>query len=368
MGCHSPTTSSDSGMPPQGFAIPASQFVGLYFTATDARYTSSALYWMNFRTGTVESRLSGESGDPWVLWTSNRLFMANRSPLSNNAYFLAPETRRPTVQKATPGLNIQHGVSLGNGDILVSDWSSSALHQLHGKNLETVARYTPPGFAEAPKEPGGDLLRLSDGETFYILALSHGLEAGYRANDGQTLTIWKEEQAGKLQWVRSLPLSITTPHFLHPSAKGVWIMGLCAPFLAQQGCKAGRAWFSFEDQQLSNSVSFSSLFLQSYGALIGGNTPNEAFAFVVKPEQPDTRRLAHLTWKTESALTATVEIPVPLSSLGSPLLLFDPTSHILFIGNTETNGGSMTLWDTHLKKVQHRMELERIPYNGTLAL
>src|SRR3989338_9146823 len=87
-GCGTPISSEAITPLPQGIPIPTSQFSGLFFTATDARYTSSALYWMNFRNGAVEQPLAGESGDPWIFWGTDRLLMVNRASHNNNGFFL----------------------------------------------------------------------------------------------------------------------------------------------------------------------------------------------------------------------------------------------------------------------------------------
>lgn len=368
IGCQEPTSFHKETTHPQGFRIPTSRFSKLFFTATDMRYTSSALYWMDFRTGHVEQALGGESGDPWLLWSLDRLLVANRSPLNNNAFFLDRTTKQPLSQQATPKLNIQSGVTLCNGDLLVNDGNSAMLVQLHSKTLEVVARYTAPARLIDQAELGSDVLRVQIEGIFYILALTHGLENGYRANNAQTLSIWEEDPFARLTWRNSLPLSMSSPRFLHPTAKGVGIIGLCSSLLAKNGCQAGRSWFSFADQALSATQRFPSQFWHSYGAIIGGATPYEAFALVTAAAQPNTRRLVHLSWEPGSALTTVGEISVPLSTQGSPLLLLDTTSQTLFVGNASENGGTLTLLHSQTKKVLHRMELERIPYNGALAL
>ncbi len=368
VGCQGPISSQEESTPPAGFHLPTSRFSSLFFTATDIRYTSSALYRMDFRTGHVEKTLGGESGDPWLLWSLDRLLVANRSHLSNNAFFLDRTTRQPLSQQATPKLNIQSGVTLSNGDLLVNDGNSATLVQLHTKTLEVVARYTAPARLVDQAELGSDLLRVQINGTFYILALTHGLDTSYHANHAQSLSIWEEDQQARLTWRNSLPLTMSSPRFLHPAAKGVGILGLCSPSLTNNGCKAGRSWFSFADQALSATQSFSPQFWQSYGTAIAGSTPHEAFAMVTSSTQPSIRRLVRFFWEPDSFSTMAEEFSMPLSTQGSPLLLLDTTSHTLFVGNATQNGGTLTLLHSQTQKVLHRMELERIPYNGALAL
>ena len=61
------------------FSLFKKKDANLIFTAVDFEYKSSSLYKLNLNNGILEEKLSGQSGDPFLMKADEKVFLFNRS-------------------------------------------------------------------------------------------------------------------------------------------------------------------------------------------------------------------------------------------------------------------------------------------------
>jgi hypothetical protein len=98
----------------QGIQNTSTKKSGFFLTSVDSGYTASKLHYNDFKTGKLYTLLTGESSDPHIVWTGDRLYFFNRSDGNSNFRIFTPTglgfTQTCQTALPNPGIGDPHGV------------------------------------------------------------------------------------------------------------------------------------------------------------------------------------------------------------------------------------------------------------------
>ena len=372
MGCGG---SDDPAPQNLGFRSANSDYLGLLLATVPSDYSSSTLVFNDFRTGALETVLTGESGDPLLASGDKFIWHFNRSSGDVNYRRIAidlaegdgesnaPRELAPTVQEATPETSVGDPAAildLDDGRLLLGHKSAGKLtviDSLTGDHLETiVADFDLPNGS--PLRPTDFLLRSdSEQDELIVYVLHQGLDQNYqpdgsqqifqlRAKRGKTLT--PVDQNESVNGVQGVPVSLTSPgQFLYKNSKQPLIATFCY-VLSPSSCRFGFEQFDPTTMTVTKVAEFDDRYFYN-GSVVESAEPNVLFASLTKRASPSERSVVRLALDPGLGSIEFTEVhKFPDQVSGCCGLYFDTSTDQLAIGSqhpTDIDRGQLLVYE-----------------------
>jgi len=177
---------------------------GLVLSATHPSYSSTDIYFYDFRTGALSTLTAGESGDVLIKWQVGKLWIANRAPGRISYSTMSPRvgTASRGTERRTPGagsndpsdfilVSQSEGVmTMGaSGSVLAVNFASGALLDHDFSDVQT-------GQTDVPFRPLTLFRHDQD-----IAVLHSSLDRGWVARGGGMIFIARKSGSGRWAWV-----------------------------------------------------------------------------------------------------------------------------------------------------------------------
>lgn len=359
---------------------------GLAFAVTDSTYTSSTLMYYDFKTAAIATILAGQSGDPYLKWLNNRLYVFNRTGSSLNFVTVDPRTTAvtPSPQLSTPGAGRgdPHDVlALSDGRLLLAQWTKGALvvmDQATGAASQTLdaTGLDLSGNTQAQFHPQALWSRVVDGiEQVYVLHQSRA--ANFAAAEGtQQLFVYTYAQKtltpvdtdAAASGIQGIKLHVSNADLIRAQDdKTLFIAGFCSVWDPASSCtQSGIDRIDLTTQKVDFVVDLSASAHRGNGSVIwGGGDVYYAEAAVASSDGAIEE--AYVLKIDAQSQTVDKVHTFPAGSSGCCGLFADSTSGRFYVGDTTTDGrGQLSIYPQP-GATPTIVALSGAPYQGALV-
>ncbi len=356
-------------------------YAGLAFTITD--YKSSSLSFYDFASGAITPALAGQSGDPFVKWLGDRLYLFNRSNDSLNFITIDPRaaSARPSAQVVTAGAGLgdpHDALRLADGNLLLAQWSKGTLVVVDPATGTLVQTIDGSGldFSGNPKasfHPEALWSRPVNGaDEIYVAHQSRDDQGPAEGTQqlfvftyaGRTLTAVDVDPAAA--GVQGIKLHVSNPGLLRAQADStLFVGGLCSVYQPERCTQSGIDRVDLATRQVDLVLDLAASPHKGNGPLVwGGGDDYYAMAATAANGGVGEAYVLKLNVTTRAADKVHA---FPAGSPGCCGLFADPSTGRLYVGDAKADGrGLLTVYGQGLA-APGVVELSGNPYTGSLV-
>ncbi len=359
-----------------------SNYKGLLLASVAPDYSSSDIFFLDFQSTCLRLLLSGQSGDPLLKTLGGQPYLFNRTESNYNFVGLQPNEQAGLTsfqlgtQLASPlaGYGDPSAVlALTNGELLMTGRSEQAIRQVRPVTGEAVASLQNViwDLGGQPFYPNDLLVQeVAGGYRAHVL---HGF---YEPNGSQQSFVIEHFQDGlqaldlnaEQEAVQGIALAHSIPsQYLYKDRERPLVVSVCTYF-ADDDCRQGVERLDLNALRVeSSSFNLDLVGERTYSGVLEASTDGVGEDFFIRSSLADgsARQVVRVSDPFGTPNIRTIH-RYDAASTGEPSIFFDPSSALLFVGESFADGrGRLFIYRDD--KLMATLDLEGMPYSGTLV-